>query len=111
MVKEFPADNLVREARSILGFITKALAVYKLAGVEDYKQLFFDRAMHRGKPIKNVIVWYLYNNGFQSVVLDVCIIPKDESDVCCAMTISMTFKEGRSLLKKWRDATKRLYPN
>jgi len=82
----------------------------ELAGVDDYHQLFFDGTKRRGTPIKNVIVGYLSDNGFRSVVLDTCVIPEDESAACCAMTISTTFKEGRASLKKWRDTVKRLYP-
>ena len=94
-----------------MSFITKALASKELAGVDDYKQMFFDGTQRRGTPIENVIIGYLSNNCFRSVVLDACMIPADESAVCCAATITTTFKQGQALLKKWRETTKRMYPN
>ena len=39
------------------------------------------------------------------------MIPEDESAVCCAATINTTFKQGQASLKKWRDTTKRMYPD
>ena len=54
VVRSLPAANLIREAKSLLCFITKALASKELAGVETYKQMFFDGTKRRGTPIENV---------------------------------------------------------
>ena len=99
-MKELPCDSLIREARAILCFITKALAAYELAGVDDYRQIFFDGTKRRGTPIENVIIGYQSEFGFRSVVLSGCVIPEDESAEACADTIPTTIQEGRMLLQR-----------
>ncbi len=110
IVKELPWITFIRECRSILRVITKIIAAYQLASINEYKQLFTDGTSCRQTAIQNAVVGILTDGGYKMITLSSGILPENETSKSVTASITRTFEEGRSLLKKWRDITSQLYP-
>ena len=70
-----------------------------------------DETKRRHKEIENVILGYLTENGFQTIVLDSAIIPEEENSEAIQSSIVRTFDRAGDLLDKWRDKTAEMYPD
>ena len=110
VVEELPATNYIRECRSVLGYITKTLAVFQLAKEKSWKQLFTDGTTRRGLDIENLVIGVMTDGGFKCITVSTSVMPEDQSAVSCKDSILHTFKEGRRLLKMWRDTTVNMFP-
>ncbi len=110
IVKELPEITFIRKCRSILTVVTKTIAAYQLASVNEYKQLFTDGRSRRQTAIQNAVVGILTDGGYKMITLSSGILLENETSKSVTASITCTFEEGRSLLKKWRDITSQLYP-
>lgn len=110
-VKELPSVNFIRECRSVLSHLTKTLAAYQLAKHPILSEIFNDGTNRRQTSIQNCILGYMSDNGFKTLTLSTSILPENESSAMIAQSILDTFKEGRELLKAWRETTQRMYPH
>jgi len=110
IVKQLPGITFIQDCRSIVTVVTKTIATYQLASVSEYKQLFTDGTSHRQTEIQNAVVGILTNGGYKMITLSSGILLENETSKSVTASITCTFEEGRSLLKKWRDITSQLYP-
>ena len=110
IIQALPAVNVVREARSVLSFTTKALAAYQLGRVPTFKQLFANGTSRRQTSIQNCIIGFLGDGGFKTVTLSNSILGVDDTATCITNSIVHLFKECGEMLDSWREVTKRMYP-
>jgi len=106
LVKELPGVSFTRECRSLLVVITKTLAAHHLAGLESWDQLCTDVTDRQQTEFENVVVGYMSNNGYKTVVIDTTIIPDGKTAKHLTASILCTFKEAGDLLHDWREMTK-----
>ena len=110
MVKELPSVSFIRDCRSVNLHLTKTLSAYLLAKVKVYSELFSDGTSRRQTSIQNLIIGFLEDGGFKTVTLSTSILAEDDTAVSLNESILRTFKEGRELLDKWQETTKRMFP-
>ena len=98
LVKDLPDVSFTQECRSLLVIITKTLAAHHLAGLGLWDQLCTDGTDRRQTEFENVVVGYMSNNGYKTVVLDATIIPDGKTAKYLTASILRNFKEVGDLL-------------
>jgi hypothetical protein len=110
IIKDLPGVSFVRDCRSLLVVTTKTLAAYQLAKLKLFDQLCTDGSTDwRQFEIDNVVVGFLTNNGYKTVVLDATIIPTNKTAECLNASIIWMFREAGNLLDDWRETTEEMY--
>jgi len=109
LAKDMPGVSYIRDCRSLLVVITKTLAAHHLAGLESFDQLHTDGTDRRQTEFENVVVGYMSNSGYKSVVLDATIVPNGKTAEHLHASILRTFNEAGGLLKDWCDVTAAMY--
>ena len=110
IVRQLWSVNFVRDCRSVLVFFTKTLAAYTLAKLDKFDQFFSDGTDRRQIKIENAIVGYLSDKGYRTITLATDIIAERVTGEGLRDAAMLAFKQGRNLLRKWRDCTARMFP-
>ena len=76
---ELPSISTIRECRTVVQTLNDLLAAYKLAGQEQWRQLFTDGTTRRQISFQCLVIGFLTALGFQSVIASSCICSKDGS--------------------------------
>ena len=84
---------------------TKTLAPYQLAKLKSFGQLCIDSTYWQHHEIDNIVVGFLTNNGYKTVVLDATIIPTNKTAECLNASILWMFREASNFLDDWRETT------
>ncbi len=69
VVKDLPGITFVCKYQSKLIVVTKTLAAYQLAHVQEYKQLFTDGTSCGQTAIQNAVIVVLDNGGYKLATL------------------------------------------
>ena len=104
-----PGVSFIRECRSLLVVITKSLAARHVSGLESFDQLCTDGTDVRQTEFENVVIGYMSDSGFKSVILDATVIPDGKTAEQINASIIRTFKEAGDLLDDWRKVTEELH--
>lgn len=111
IVHELPGVSFMRGCRSELAFFTKLCATYELGWADTYLEHHSDGTQRRQISMQNSIIRIAVEGGFRSVTLSSAILSEDETSEVLTDAILRTFREGRGILKVWREVTAREYPN
>ena len=93
----------------VLVVTTKTLAACQLAKLESFDQLCTEGTDWRQFEIDNVVVGFLTDNGYKTVVLDTTIIPTNKTAAGINASILRTIRETGNLLDDWRETTEEMY--
>ena len=77
--EELPSISTIRECHAVIQTLNDLLAAYKLAGQENWHQLFTDGTTRRQIGFQCLVIGYLTAAGFQSVIASSCICSEDET--------------------------------
>jgi hypothetical protein len=111
IVKELPSLKHIKNLRTVLSYITKALAAYRLAHAKEWKQLHTDETSRRQVSIVNVVISILRaDNELKTICMSGSIISKDGTADEQSRAIIGAFNESGRLLEEWRDMTAAMYP-
>jgi len=102
LAKDLPGVSFIRNCRSLLVVITKTLAAHHLAKLDSFDQLCTDGTDRRQTEFENVVVGYMADNGYKSVILDATIVPGGKTAEHLNDAIIRTLKEASDLLDDWR---------
>ena len=94
LAKDMPGVSYIRDCRSLLVVITKTLAAHHLAGLETFDQLHTDGTDRRQTEFENVVVGYMSDSGYKSVVLDATIVPDGKTAEHLHASILRTFNKA-----------------
>ena len=111
LVKELPSLWFVHNVRTLLQFMTKALAAFIIGKSESIDQTLTDSPNHRQTSLQALICGFMSDNDFNMVTLSSCIIAEEENAQSLMQSIIHAFKESGELLQAWRDVTPELFPN
>ena len=111
VVHELPGLSWIRDARGLMTYLTKTMAAYQLAIVETYDQLFTDGTSRRHTPMQNVVIGWMSEQGFKTLVLNNAILATNETGEAVTLSIIRAFKEGSKMIEIWREVTKRMFPD
>ena len=75
------------------------LAAYKLAGQENWHQLFTDGTTRRQIGFQCLVIGFLTASGFQSVIVSSCVCTEDETSKAQVEGIQNKIKEMKDLLR------------
>jgi len=109
LAKDMPGVSFIRDCRSILVMMTKTLAAHHIAGLESHDQLHTDGTDRRQTEFENLVVGYMSDSGYKTVVLDATIVPDGKTAEHLHASILRTFKEAGGLLDDWRAVTADMY--
>ena len=70
---ELPSISTIRECCTVVQTLNDLLAAYKLAGQEQWRQLFTDGTTRRQISFQCLVIGFLTASGFQSVIASSCI--------------------------------------
>ena len=79
IINNLPGVSFVRDCHSLLVVTNKTLAACQLAKSKSFDQLCTDSRDQRQHKIDNVVVGFLIGNGYNTVVLNVTIIPTSKT--------------------------------
>ena len=71
--EELPSISTIWECRAVIQTLNDLLAAYKLAGQENWHQLFTDGTTRRQISFQCLVIGYLTAAGFQSFIASSCI--------------------------------------
>ena len=112
IVKELPSLKYIKNLCTVLLYITKALTVYWLAHVKEWKQLHTDEMSRCQVSIVNVVISILCgDNELKTICMSGSIISKDGTADEQSHTIIGAFNKSGCLLEEWRDMTATMYPD
>ena len=109
LADDMPEISFIGDCRSLLVVITKTLAAQHLGKLDKFDQLCTDGTDRRQTEFENVVVGYMADSGYKSVVLDATIVPDGKTAQHLHDSILRTFKEAGDLLDDWRAVTKEMY--
>ena len=98
LAKDLPGVSFIRDYQSLLVVITKTLAAHHLAKLDSFDQLCTDGTDRRQTEFENVVVGYMADNGYKSVILDATIVPDGKTAEHLNNAIIRTYCESQCLL-------------
>ena len=99
--EELPSISTIRECRAVIQTLNDLLAAYKLAGQENWHQLFTDGTTRRQIGFQCLVIGYLTAADSQSVIASSCICSEDETSEAQVEGIQNKIKEMKDLLREW----------
>jgi len=110
IVKELPSLKYIKNLCTVLLYITKAVAAYRLAHAKEWKQLHTDETSRRQVLIVNVVISILSSdNELKTKCILGSIISKDGTADEKSRVIIGAFNESGRLLEEWREITVAMY--
>ena len=105
--------NWIQKARTVLGIVSEALAVYSLGKSSKFKSLFTD-GTSRNQSARHCISIAAQDQNCKilaPILLTANIIPSDEKCESLLEMILSTLQDKSELLREWASICKRLFPD
>ena len=110
IVRQLWSVNFVRDCRSVLVFLLRHWLLIHWRSLISLISFFSDGTDRRQIKIENAIVGYLSDKGYRTITLATDIIAERGTGEGLRDAAMLAFKQGRNLLREWRDCTARMFP-
>ena len=111
LVKALPSLRYIQASRTVLGWITKALAAMRIGGAKEWKQEHTDETSRRHKSLVNLVMTIIDNDDqLKTICLSGSIISRDGTADNQARSIIGQFQESGRMLDEWRETTVEMFP-